>query len=114
VITPALKGLHVIADDWGDSEDDFWIQLHADIGQKNENGSDIFTIYAVSPKRLAKNDDIEVGRGLFIMNNFNINQIERRINVLLENCKRKTWEEAALAVNRYAYWEYEDYQENHN
>ncbi|ERI11570.1 Imm8 family immunity protein [Aneurinibacillus aneurinilyticus] len=111
LIVPELKGLHIISEDWGESLDNFWIQLHADIGTKGKEDVDIFVVYVVSPSRL-QGCDIEVGRGLFIMSDFNISLLEQKIKHLLENCKRKTWEETALAINRYAYWDYENYQEN--
>jgi hypothetical protein len=51
---------------------------------------------------MLKDQEIETGRGLFIMNDFNIKAVEDRFKKLLLHCSRPSWEECLLAVNRYA------------
>jgi len=113
LITPVLKALTVLDGDenWGDTADDFRIMVQADIGPKDDKGSETFTFYATSPKRLESmlyNNEIQIGRGLLIMNDFNVDDIEVVIERLIENCKRNTWNEVALALCRYSYWEYDN------
>ncbi|MBW0933819.1 MULTISPECIES: Imm8 family immunity protein [Priestia] len=106
-----LFNLTSIDEVWGDDPQDFWIELEADIGIKNdEDSAEIFTIYAVSPLRLntmLETADIELGRGFFIMNDFNIKKIEERLKKLILHCGRSNWSESAKIINRYAIWEYE-------
>ncbi len=113
MIIPEIKAFTVLDNDssWGDTADDFWIIIQADIGPKDNKGSETFTFYATTPKHLNSklyNNEIQIGRGLLIMNNFNVYDIKDVINRLIENCKRDTWDEVANAICRYAYWEYDD------
>lgn len=106
-----LFHLTSIDEDWGDNPQDFWLQLEADIGIKGDEASaEVFTVYAVSPMRLTKMleiDDIELGRGLFIMADFNIKKLESRLKKLLLHCERHSWDESVKAISQYAIWELE-------
>lgn len=110
MIKPDLKSINITVEDWGESENDFWIVVELGIGPFGENGSEIFTINVASTKRIQKSieaNGIEVGRGLFIMDDFNIKLVEGKINLLLKRCERPNWNEVTLAISRYAFWEYE-------
>ncbi|MED1918535.1 Imm8 family immunity protein, partial [Bacillus thuringiensis] len=82
-----------------------------DIGTKDEEGVEYFYFRIISSKRLLsmlKEDSIIDCRATFIVNEFNIELIEREINKILKDCIRSTWEEVAQAINRYLCWEYDN------
>lgn len=111
MIIPKIKAINKTIESWGENFDDFYIQIQADIGPEGDKGSETFTFYAASPKRLQNLIDdkqIEMGRGLLIMNDFDIRLIESAIERIVSTCMRETWEEVAMLISRYAYWEYED------
>ena len=84
--------------------------FEAEIGPTNEEWSETFTFNVVSPKWLyqtLKYDDIEVGHGILIMINLNVEIVESTIKKLLSGCERMTWEEVVFSICRYARWEYE-------
>jgi hypothetical protein len=113
LIVPVVKVLTIFEEEenWGDTEDDFWLMVQADIGPKDDRGAETFTLYVTSPKRLSGmlgNGESQIGRGLLIMNDFKKSEVEKVINRLLNNCKRNTWEEVELALCRYFYWEFDE------
>ena len=110
MIIPDLVGLNIGTENWGNNPDDFWIVVQADIGPNNGKGSETFTFNVTSPKRLSlllQESSIEIGRGLLIMEDYNIRKIESSIAKLIENCIANTWYEVVLLLTRYSYWEYE-------
>lgn len=110
MIKPELKSINVTVEDWGESEQDFWNVVELGIGPLGEIGSELFTVNVASTKRIQKSiesNGIEIGRGLLIMDDFNINLVERTMERLLRSCERPSWNEVVLALCRYAFWEYE-------
>ena len=57
---------------------------------------------------MVEKSGLEIARGLFIMKDFNIKSVENRLKKILAHCSRKTWNETALVISRYAIWEYEN------
>lgn len=111
MIIPEIVAINIVSETWGEDIDDFYIQVQADIGPKGDKGSETFTFYAVSPKRLQgllEDKQVRVGRGLLIMNDFDLRVVEATIERLLDNCKRENWDAVAAAICRYAHWEYEN------
>lgn len=112
MIIPELFCLTIMDEDWGEEVDDFWIEIEADIGIKGDSDSaEVFTVYVTSPRRLrdmVEKSGLEIARGLFIMRDFNIKSVEECLKKILAHCSRKTWNETALAISRYAIWEYEN------
>jgi len=106
LLTLHLYDLTIIDDEWGENHNDFYVKLEADIGIRGHKSPiEVFSIYVTSPYRLSsmlKDQEIETGRGLFIMNDFNIKAVEDRFKKLLLHCSRPSWEECLLAVSRYA------------
>ena len=107
---PEIVAINATSESWGNDLDDFYIQIQADIGPKGGKGSETFTFYAVSPKRLQHLLDgkqIRIGRGLLIMNDYDIKLIEATIERLVDTCRKETWDEVAMNISKYAYWEYD-------
>lgn len=111
MVTPIVKSFFVSFENWGEEYDDFWVTVEADIGPENGMGAETFTFHVTSPKRLGfmgMTGEIQVGRGLLIMNDYNYEQVKQRINTLLKGCVRDTWQEVSITVAKYARWEYDE------
>lgn len=111
VVTPIIKSIIVSYENWGEEYDDFLITVEADIGPENEMGAETFTFNVISPKRLSHmgmEGEIQLGRGLLIMNDYNYEQVKQRIATLLKGCARDTWREVSMMVAKYARWEYDE------
>ncbi|MGG0888123.1 Imm8 family immunity protein [Brevibacillus parabrevis] len=94
-----------------DVSDDFWVSLCVAVGPEDSDGADFFYFYATSPKNLLRTSDtreVISGRGLLIVREFDLEAIEEKINDILKDCVRSTWDEVAIALNRYARWEYDE------
>lgn len=77
-----IKAYNLLFEDWGDEVDDFFLSCQVDIGFVGEVGSEIYSFDVISPKRLDKvlnNTKIEIGKGYFIMSDYNKNIIIQAI-----------------------------------
>ena len=94
-----------------ETEDDFWVSICVSVGPEEELGADFFYFYVASPKNLLRTveqNEVLAGRGLLILNKFDLNAIKEKIDDLLLECSRPTWKEVAMALNRYGIWEYDE------
>ena len=81
-----IKAYNVINEIWDDI-DEFFISCQVDIGFKNELGAEIYSFDIVSPKKLQKmlmGDSVEIGKGYFIMNDYNRNSVLNKIEKLID------------------------------
>ncbi|WP_251862293.1 Imm8 family immunity protein [Clostridium sp. Marseille-Q2269] len=81
-----IKAYNVINEIWDDI-DDFFISCQVDIGFKDEIGAEIYSFDIVSPKKLQKmlvRDAVEIGKGYFIMNDYNKNSVCNKIEKLID------------------------------
>lgn len=81
-----IKAYNVINEIWDDI-DEFFISCQVDIGFKDEMGVEIYSLDIVSPKKLQKmlvRDSVEIGKGYFIMNDYNRNSVLNRIEKLID------------------------------
>ncbi|MCA1032517.1 immunity 8 family protein [Bacillus timonensis] len=107
-----IVSLSIRSEDYGNELDDFTIDIQVDIGPKEGEGSETFSLTVCSPKRLEKTlkerpYEVEIGRGLLIMVDFNIDVIENTIIKIIDNCKRPTWEAVSQALSTYFYGEFD-------
>ncbi|TDL51618.1 hypothetical protein E2R60_18495 [Paenibacillus dendritiformis] len=112
LINTEIKAIHIFSEDWGDEPEDFCVKLEADIGIEGINGSEIFKFTIISPKYLGKlltGNEVKVGRGLLITNDFNINKVEHEIEKIIKACSSDSWDKTSLLLSRFAQWEY-DYE----
>lgn len=82
-----IKAFNIIGEDWGEDINDFFISCQVDIGFKYEMGSEIYVLDVISPKRLLRlveENDIEIGKGYFIMADYNKNLILKKIEKLID------------------------------
>ncbi len=106
---PAATGKLEI-DETVDLGDDFLLSGTACIGTAEPIACDNFDFTVISPKALEKKlstTNLICGRAYFIMKEFNMNLLKERINNIISNCEGETWEEIALKISPYFYWEYE-------
>ncbi|MFD1887616.1 Imm8 family immunity protein [Paenibacillus wenxiniae] len=109
MIIPVLKGIDFIGNT--DDLDNSKIRVTAYIAEENDVGADCFHFQVISSKHLAKflnENNIFDGRATFIVNKFDITQLELAINNILKDCIRPTWDEVAKAINRHLKWEYDN------
>jgi len=91
--------------------EDCSIFVEANIGLQDEEGSDIFSFYVVTPKALQQ-DTPRWGRGLLIVNRFSWETVETSIKKLLRHCNGDDWEEIASELNKRLHWEFDNYKEH--
>ncbi|MFB7817172.1 Imm8 family immunity protein [Paenibacillus chitinolyticus] len=111
MVIPLLK--RILISNEPQSDDDFVVPAIADIGPKDVDGVDYFYFRIMTPKKMLSilnEDKIMDGRATFIVNEFNLDLVEKEINKILEDCIRPTWDEVAKAINRYLNWEYDNIQ----
>ena len=100
-----LKALTIIDEDWGDDDRDFIIYLQIDIGETiTDVPAELFTINVVSPirlNRILEINNIEIGYGYFIMQDFNINIIKDKIQRLIKISYDKSHEKTILNLSKY-------------
>ena len=96
-----------------DSEN-FSFLLELMVGPENREGEESFSIQICTPKWLLstlKKDEVISGRHFFIVQEYNFDRILKKIKKIIESCNGLDWNEVAKKVNRFGYWEFEDYQE---
>ncbi|WP_279232961.1 Imm8 family immunity protein [Hathewaya histolytica] len=67
--------------------DVFFLSCQVDIGFKYEIGAEIYSFDIVSPKKLKKmlvRDEVEIGKGYFIMNDYNKRSVCNKIEKLID------------------------------
>ncbi|MFC6651477.1 Imm8 family immunity protein [Paenibacillus rhizoplanae] len=81
------------------------------IAEENDIGSDCFHFQVLTPEFVLNSlceNKILNGRGIFIVQNYSEELLVTEINKILQDCIRPTWDEAAIAINRYLSWEYDN------
>jgi len=109
MVIPVLKGIDFIGNT--DDLDNSKIRVTAYIAEENDTGADCFHFQVISSEYLANflsENNIFDGRATFIVNKFDITQLELEINNILKDCIRPTWVEVAKAINRHLKWEYDN------
>jgi len=113
MIVPVIKH-EIDVTGFPEKEDDFWVSICVSIGPYDEVGADFFYFYVASPKNIVRTlgqSEVLSGRAILIVHHFDLKLIEDKINELLKECTRPSWEEVALAINRYSIWEYDEKEE---
>lgn len=106
---PAVTGKLEI-DENVDLGDDFLLSGTACIGTEESSACDNFDFTVISPKALEKKlstTKLIHGRAYFILMEFNYQVLKERLNDIVSSCQAETWDEIALKLSPYFYWEYE-------
>ena len=89
---------------------DFGISLRLDIGPAGENASDAFELFVCTPDHLNREWPEPIwGRGLLIVQDFDLPTIRSVIERYLATCHGADWPEVVAHVSRVAIWEFENY-----
>ena len=90
------------------------IGLHAEIGITKDAGADLFLFEACNPAWLQQELGAARtvwGRGRIVVNTFDMRLLSDTISeIIAQFDDGKSWPEFALRMNRYLWWEFEDYQ----
>lgn len=111
LVIPVLKGIDII--EIQDGLKGPKLRGTAYIAEEDDIGSDCFHFMVLTPEyvmRSLNEDKILNGRATFIIQNLDLDLLEKEIKVILKDCVRPTWEEAAKAINRHLNWEYDNMQ----
>lgn len=100
-------------DSWIPEGDGFYVLLQLGIGPRDEAGSDNFEIVLASPEGLRSRrtgGTIVVGdRGLLVLQAFEWREIQSHLRRIVSSCSGRDWVEVSTKLQRYFFWEYEDY-----
>lgn len=98
-----VNDLNIIHESTGDNCEDFSFQCHIEITETNSKGGEAFVVDVVSPKRLEKytKDEIQIGRGLIITDEFSKSEIIKRIQKLIDGFEAENWDQLCAMLERY-------------
>lgn len=92
----------------------FFLQMI--VGPDNGPGEESFDIHICSPSWLEeklKNDPYKnsylIGRHYLFLYDFNYDKVFSILSKIINGCKGNTWNECALKLSRFGYWEFDDY-----
>ena len=110
LVIPVLKDIE--AYEVSDGMKGTKLRCTAYIAEEEDIGSDCFHFQVLSPEYMAsylhENQNMFNGRATFISEKFDLEMIKVEIINILKVCIRPTWEEVALAINRFLRWEYDN------
>lgn len=89
--------------------EDCIVGVTADIGIKGSDGADQFQFDVVTPKHLARSEDVRWGRGYLIVPFFSWPLVEEALGKLLMHCRREDWDSVASEIAKELHWEFENY-----
>ncbi|AYM81031.1 hypothetical protein G6L67_07635 [Agrobacterium tumefaciens] len=98
---------------WPDREDDFGFYVQATIGPEGENVGDVFGFQVCTPKWISKRLEVEgmiFARHMLIVAEYDYRAVFKRISDLCQKTTGSDWQDIAIKLGRYGYWEFEDYQ----
>ena len=114
MITPEIKRMISHDLEYGElppDAEDCTVFIEVEIGPKGEEGADIFSFEAVTPKYLMRKPETRWGRGYLIVDRFSWTTVESSVKELLSHCSRQSWVEVATEIGKELHWEFENYQE---
>jgi len=100
---------------WPDEEDDFGYYVQATIGLEGEDAGDVFGFQVCTPKWISRElltDGSIFARHMLIVAEYDYQAVYKLISALCERTMGTDWQDIALKLGRYGYWEFEDYRAN--
>ncbi len=117
----ALKGLDTGDAEGGDPRafrpDDgtcFMLEVTASIGPAGQEGAELFQFIVCSPSWLVTEPlpkGFEFHRHTLLLERWDPKLVERAIGDLCRRTEGENWDEVALKLSRFGYWEFEEYRE---
>lgn len=93
--------------------ENFWCTVDMEIGPDDKEGSNIFQLYVGTTRAFnhrIQHEGSLWGRHYMVVNEYDGEKLRALIEQKIAECARPTFEETALVLSRYFYWEFEDYQ----
>jgi hypothetical protein len=92
----------------------FCVPLQVDFGPEGEQGVDQFDMLVCSPAWVAERskEGPFFGSEYLVVSRFDIDEIERLLRELTEQCIGYSWSEVAKKLSKFAHWECEDMRES--
>lgn len=115
---PVLHSLHSPDVDLGllptVAAENVWFLVQALIGADTGVGSETFDFIVCTPESLAteaRRDKSVGGRGYLVAASPTEESIAASVRELCEGVERPSWAEVAAQLNRYMWWEFDDYKQ---
>lgn len=89
-----------------------WIVIQADIGSEGLSGSDTFTFYVCTVKKLSHilgTKNFQLGHHLILVEYFDWDVIEEAIKDIIIKLEADTWVQLAKKINEHGEWEFNNY-----
>jgi len=91
--------------------EDCAVLIELTVGPKDSEGEEVFNFTAVTTKYIFNNFNSSWGRGYLIVKEFSWQEIENRINKLLNHCWADDWNGVTNKLKNELHWEFENYKE---
>jgi hypothetical protein len=90
-----------------------FFELTIDIGEHGHAGGNLFSLLVATPEGLRRVADTYSNyyfpdRAVLIFSTYSWNALMERINRILGQCSRNSWQESLLCLRQFFKWEYED------
>jgi hypothetical protein len=99
-----------------DDEKGVCFPLELEVGERGVDGADLFQVIVATPEGLrrlpASSNGVLADRGLIVLDRFDWQLLRKVLNDILVACAAETWNESVLRLQRYFFWEYEDYRDD--
>ena len=86
------------------------VLFEASIGPKGQEGTEVFSFVAITPRALARDQGTRWGRGYLILNHVSWAGVEAAVRNLIAHCSGDNWAQVAERLNREMHWEFEAYR----
>jgi hypothetical protein len=96
-----------------DNPYNFSVSLTILVGPSNQEGGHLFQVCFCTLTWLAHQLSINKSitlRHMILIETFDFDIIQEKINEIIQNSERETWDESINVLSRYFFWEFEDYQ----
>ena len=113
IVFPELRSLHspdLARDHEPADPGDAAVLFEASIGPKGQDGAEVFSFVAITPRALARDQGSRWGRGYLILNHVSWAGVEAAVRNLISHCSGDNWAQVAEKLNRETHWEFEAYR----
>lgn len=88
---------------------DFHVDLLLQIGMSDRLGADNFDLCVQTQRTWG--DPLQDGKGLWIVEEYDLPQIKARIQQVIDRCEGSDWMQVATKLSKEFAWEYEGYRD---
>ena len=87
------------------------VMVEAKIGPKGEEGTEIFSFVAITPRALSRDQGVRWGRGYLILDRISWSTVETAVRQLVSRCAGESWEDVTNRLSREMHRQFENDQE---